>query len=280
MVDDGSMRAGRRPGPACDGRGGRLAAWRGTRRHDRTFLALNLAHFFDHYAILIFPTAVLALQQEWPGGYASLLELGSWTFILFALMTLPAGWLGDRWSQAWMMRTFWLGTGAALILTGIAADRIWLAFGLGLTGLFAAIYHPVATAMVYATADRPSSPRPSPIRAGPKAHGRDAAMSVTASADTGEGDAGAGPGVEGRSGRALSINGVFGNLGVAAAALGTAAIAQTLGWRWAFILPGAIMLALGLVLPHGEAGAPAARAGLSRQGAASAISGGACGSLA
>ena len=42
----------------------------------------------------------------------------------------------------------------------------------------------------------------------------------------------------GRAGRALGINGVFGNLGVAAAGLVTGAIAEFLGWRAAFILPG------------------------------------------
>lgn len=31
---------------------------------DRGMLALNLAHFFDHFVLLIFPSAVLAMQNE------------------------------------------------------------------------------------------------------------------------------------------------------------------------------------------------------------------------
>ena len=172
---------------------------------DRGMLALNLAHFFDHFVLLIFPSAVLAMQNEWPGGYAGLLDLGTWTFVVFALATLPAGWLGDRWSRPSMMRLFWLGTGAACVLAAAAPGPWALALGLAAIGLFAAIYHPVATAMVYAASAR--------------------------------------------AGRALAVNGVFGNLGVAAAALATGAITEALGWRWAFALPGLTMLVLGLVLP-------------------------------
>ena len=47
-------------------------------------------------------------------------------------------------------------------------------------------------------------------------------------------------------GRALGINGVWGNLGVAAAPIVTAAITAAFGWRWAFLLPGFVALATGI----------------------------------
>jgi MFS family permease len=50
-----------------------------------------------------------------------------------------------------------------------------------------------------------------------------------------------------RVGRAMGINGVFGNLGVALAPVVTAFIAAEFGWRWAFILPGLFCCALGLL---------------------------------
>jgi len=46
-------------------------------------------------------------------------------------------------------------------------------------------------------------------------------------------------------GREMGINGVWGNLGVASSALVTGIVGQYLGWRWAFILPGAITILLG-----------------------------------
>ncbi len=53
--------------------------------------------------------------------------------------------------------------------------------------------------------------------------------------------------VEGRerTGVALAVNGVFGNLGVAAAALLTGHLIDTGGWRDAFVLPGALSIGLG-----------------------------------
>jgi MFS family permease len=49
-----------------------------------------------------------------------------------------------------------------------------------------------------------------------------------------------------RLGREIGINGVWGNLGVASSALVTGLVCQYLGWRWAFILPGLAVAALGV----------------------------------
>jgi MFS family permease len=49
-------------------------------------------------------------------------------------------------------------------------------------------------------------------------------------------------------GRALGINGVFGNLGTGAAAVLAGVLADTFGWRAAFFVPGAIAFATGIVL--------------------------------
>jgi MFS family permease len=47
-------------------------------------------------------------------------------------------------------------------------------------------------------------------------------------------------------GRAVGINGVWGNLGVASSAVITGVICQYLGWRWAFLLPGLTAIAVGV----------------------------------
>ena len=49
-----------------------------------------------------------------------------------------------------------------------------------------------------------------------------------------------------RTGLPLAINGVFGNFGIAAAALLTGYLIDTGGWRDAFVLPGAVSIGLGL----------------------------------
>ena len=48
-----------------------------------------------------------------------------------------------------------------------------------------------------------------------------------------------------RLGREMGLNGVWGNLGVASSALVTGVIGQYLGWRWAFIVPGLVTIAIG-----------------------------------
>ena len=49
-----------------------------------------------------------------------------------------------------------------------------------------------------------------------------------------------------RLGHDLAVNGVWGNLGSALAAALTALLADNLGWRFAFVVPGAIAMALGI----------------------------------
>jgi MFS family permease len=164
----------------------------------------NVAHFVDHYFLLIFPTAVLGMGADFGWSYGELLALSLGSFIAFGAGSLPAGWLGDHWSRRNMMIVFLLGIGAATIVTGFSATPVMLAVNLTALGIFSSIYHPIANAMLAASA---------------------------------AGD---------RLGRVMGLNGVFGNLGVAASALATGAITYWLGWRWAFILPGAVAMVLGV----------------------------------
>lgn len=49
-----------------------------------------------------------------------------------------------------------------------------------------------------------------------------------------------------RMGRTLGINGLWGNMGLAAAAVMAGALMQAWGWRTAFLVPGALMVAVGV----------------------------------
>ncbi len=163
---------------------------------------LNLGHALDHFFMLIFPTAVLALGPAMGRSYEELLPLATVGFVALGLGTLPAGWLGDRWSRRGMMILFFIGIGAASILTGFARSSFEIACGLGLIGLFAAIYHPVGIPMVVASSER--------------------------------------------VGGTLAINGVFGNLGLAFAAIATGLLTDIISWQAAFILPGGLSIAAGI----------------------------------
>ena len=164
---------------------------------------VNVAHFLDHFFLLIFPTAVIAIESDWELSYGKALALGTSMYVAFALATLPAGWLGDHLSRQKLITVFFLGCGAASVITGLAMSPLALAAGLALLGAFAAIYHPVGLAMVIELAER--------------------------------------------RGRALAINGVFGNMGLAGAALATGLLSEQIGWRSAFIVPGLISIAVGCI---------------------------------
>ncbi len=173
----------------------------------RFFILINLAHLLTHYSLLILPTAVLAMVGEgsrFGTSYGPVLELATGMFILYGLFSLPQGWLAQRVGRKALIGAFFFGLGVSLVGAGFASGRWALALALSAAGLFAAIYHPIGTAMlVDAAGDRP--------------------------------------------GRAVGVNGVFGNLGVALAPIVTGLLAGHFGWRAGFVVPGALALALGVM---------------------------------
>jgi MFS family permease len=163
---------------------------------------INLGHLLDHLVMLVFPTVVLALGREWNLPYADMIKLATGGFIAFGAFAIPAGWLADHWSRYKMMAVFFFGIGGALFLTGFATSSWQIAVGLTLTGMFAAIYHPVGIAMLVAS---------------PK-----------------------------NLGMALGWNGLWGNLGLAFAAIVSGALMDLWGWRAAFFIPGLLSMGAGV----------------------------------
>jgi MFS family permease len=106
----------------------------------------NIGHTLTHLMMLLYPTVVLRLEAHFGLSYGELMWLFVPGLVLYGVAALPAGWLGDRWSAERMMVLFFLGSGVAGLVTGIAPGPLGLAVGLGLIGTFGSIYHPVGTA--------------------------------------------------------------------------------------------------------------------------------------
>jgi MFS family permease len=102
--------------------------------------------------MLIFPTVVIGLMAVYGRTYAELIALGTASFFAFGLFSLPAGWLADRWSRRNMMAAFYIGCGLSLAAAALAPNLIMLGVALFALGVFAAIYHPVGTAIVVSEA--------------------------------------------------------------------------------------------------------------------------------
>ena len=114
----------------------------------------NVGHSFSHMFTILYATAVLYLPQVFNMPYGELLGLSSLGLVLFGVAALPAGWLGDRWSQIGMMVVFFLGIGVGALVVGMADSRQDLFIGLTLIGLFASIYHPVGIAWLVSWAKK------------------------------------------------------------------------------------------------------------------------------
>ncbi|MFJ7567524.1 MFS transporter [Herminiimonas sp. NPDC097707] len=121
----------------------------------RTVIAyINIAHFIDHYAMLVFAAAVIVMAPVFDMRYADLLPYATPGFIAFGAGSLLTGWLGDRWSRRHMMVIFFIGIGLAMMSVGLTQTPQQLSIALLAVGLFAAIYHPVGTAMLVSHADK------------------------------------------------------------------------------------------------------------------------------
>lgn len=114
----------------------------------------SIGHSFVHLFTIVYATAVLYLPGVFGLPYGKLLGLSSVGLVLYGVAALPAGWLGDRWSQVGMMVVFFIGVGAGSVVTGLAQGMSGLFIGLSCIGLFASIYHPVGIAWLIAVARR------------------------------------------------------------------------------------------------------------------------------
>lgn len=120
----------------------------------RTIRFVNIAHALDHFVVLIYPTAVLAIAAEDRLGYSELIGLATGTFLAFGLMSLPIGWVADRVGRRNLLAVFFLGCGASCIALSFASTPTAFAVLLLVLGCFAAIYHPVGSAMLVSNATR------------------------------------------------------------------------------------------------------------------------------
>lgn len=162
----------------------------------------SVGHTYSHLFQPLYYVAALSLEGELGLSHGEAIQLAVLGGMLFGFGAPLAGWLGDRWGTLPLMIAYYVGTGTAMVLTGLANQPWQIMAGMALTGLFASIYHPVGIAWLIRNAVN--------------------------------------------RGTALGINGIFGGLGPAIAALTAGSIIALLGWRAVFVIPGLLILATGI----------------------------------
>jgi MFS family permease len=173
---------------------------------DRQMFLINLAHTFTHYSLLILPTAVLAMAR--PGG-AFGAEYGPILALATGMFVLYGLF---SLPQGWLAER--IGRKALMSLFFVGTGGSMLACGLVSTPL--ALTLALAGVGLFTAIYHPIG----------------TALLVEVAGD--------------KPGRAIGVNGVYGNVGVALAPVVTAFMADQAGWRASFLLPGMLCLFLGL----------------------------------
>ena len=196
-------------------------------RRDRIeFFFLNAGHFLDHFLTLIFATvAALALMGD--PNFRSPNVVPSVPGVAVLAM-------GDELARAYA-RLILYATPAIVAFGVFALPAGWLADRWSREGMMAVFFLGIgATTALTALARTPIE-----LAAGLFIMGIFASIyhpvGIAMVADKG-----------GRVGMRLAVNGVWGNVGVASAALVTGFLIETSTWRMAFVLPGILTMALGV----------------------------------
>jgi MFS family permease len=169
---------------------------------------INAAHSFTHYGLLVLATAVLAMVQQDEAGFGT--EYGPILALGTAMFVLYG--LGAL-PMGWLADRFGRKAMMSAFFLGSGAGMALAGLVAGPWGLAMALAMMGAFSAIY--------------------HPIGTAIIAEAGGD--------------RVGRAMGINGVFGNLGVALAPVVTAFLAAQFGWRYAFVVPGLICMVVGIL---------------------------------
>lgn len=185
----------------------------GRNRQKVDFLFLNLGHFFDHFLILIYATVAMAIatdrQVDIPG-FTSSWDMAYADLVLFSTAGFVAFGLFSL--PAGWLADRWSRSGMiSVFFLGMGGAAILTSFANTPWQLAAGILLTGTLGAIY-----------HPVGLAMVVQGRQ------------------------RTGVPLAVNGVFGNLGVAAAPLCTLLLIGDFGWRAAFVVPGAACMLTGL----------------------------------
>jgi MFS family permease len=169
---------------------------------------INAAHSFTHYGLLVLATAVLAMVQQDEAGFGT--DYGPILALGTAMFVLYG--LGAL-PMGWLADRFGRKAMMGAFFLGSGAGMALAGLVAGPWGLAMALAMMGAFSAIY--------------------HPIGTAIIAEAGGD--------------RVGRAMGINGVFGNLGVALAPVVTAFLAAQFGWRYAFVVPGLICMLVGVL---------------------------------
>ena len=159
---------------------------------------VSVVHALIHTIEFTYAALLLRIDDEFGAGLFVLGIVANGFAFTFGISALPSGVLVDRLGTQRVLFIAFATAAVASLLVATAPNPLLLGLFLGLLGLSIGLYHPAGISLI---------------------------AQVTAQ----------GGGARGR-GLALGWHGVAGNLGIAAAPVLAIGVAETLDWRWAYVL--------------------------------------------
>ena len=111
-------------------------------------IPLNIAHFIDHFCMLVFAKAAYDCAIYFNSSYGKIIIYATLGLILFGAFAPLAAYLSKVFSRKILLMVFPVGVGFSSILAGFSQNLIHLGISLTLIGVFASIYHPVGIAIL------------------------------------------------------------------------------------------------------------------------------------
>lgn len=120
----------------------------------RVLIYSSTGHGLMHLMTAFYAVIVLTLAVAWKLPAEDLLKLYAPATVLLGVVSLPAGWLGDRFGAPAMMVVMFFGMGLSSIACGLVptGDTTALMLALAGIGAFGAFYHAVGIGWVIRTA--------------------------------------------------------------------------------------------------------------------------------
>jgi MFS family permease len=118
-------------------------------REEKKIVALTgCSHALSHGNLLIFPTVLLLLQNEFSLNYLELGVMGNIMTLAYGLGALPGGMIYNSVGPKKLYLLCFLGCAMALTLVAFSSKLIFVTAGLALLGAFGSVYHPWANSLI------------------------------------------------------------------------------------------------------------------------------------
>ena len=111
-------------------------------------IPLNIAHFIDHFCMLVFAKAAYDCAIFFNTSYGEIIIYATLGLILFGAFAPLAAFLSKIFSRKILLIVFPIGVGFSSILAGFSQNLLHLGISLTFIGVFASIYHPVGIAIL------------------------------------------------------------------------------------------------------------------------------------